>query len=170
MLSVQIQGVKSSFFSEEIEKRVKKGVAKSLSKCGAFVRTAAKSSLKYVGKKGKAASPGSPPKVHRTNSFKRTTTNRKTGVSVTRQVSPLKELLFFAFDPSRESVVVGPMEYKTAKSRSYKVPAILESGGTVSGRTPAGKPFTARYRAFPTMKPALDKEMPKFQQQFKNMM
>jgi hypothetical protein len=167
VLSVQIQGIRATFFSAELEKRVAIGVTKSLSKCGAFVRTASKSSLRYA---KKSAGPGSPPKVHRTNSFKRTSVNRKTGASITRQVSPLKDLIYFAFDPVRESVVVGPMEFKSRKNRSYKVPAILEGGGTVTGITPAGKTEQRKYRGNPFMKPALDKEMPKFQQQFANLM
>jgi hypothetical protein len=57
---------------------------KALSKFGAFVRQRAKSSMR----KRKAAAPaGSPPSVH---------------------VGTIKRRVYFAYDPARQSVVVGP--------------------------------------------------------------
>jgi hypothetical protein len=165
-LSVTIRGTEASFFdSEKVIRAVEKGTRRSLSRCGAFVRTTAKSSIRY----GEAsAKPGEPPKGKR-GSFTRSTTNRKTGVTITRAVSPLKELIFFAFDTVGMTVVVGPMDYRNKKKRSYKVPSVLETGGTVHDRTPRGLQ-TKRYPGHPFMAPALTKTQGKFPQLFTDLL
>jgi hypothetical protein len=161
-LSVTIRGVEASFFdSEKVIRTVEKGLLRALSKCGSFVRTTAKSSIRY----GKAsAKPGEPPKGKR-GSFRRSTTSKKTGVTTVRSVSPLKELIFFALDEKRFRLVVGPMDYRNKKKRSYKVPTVLETGGTVHDRTPRGLQ-TKRYPGNPFMLPALRKTQAKFPELF----
>jgi hypothetical protein len=166
MLQVQIGGVTAQFFqSDAIAKKAEKGVKRSLSKCGAYVRTAAKSSLKY-GKK--ASTPGSPPNVLRLGSFTRSTTNKKKGTTTVRAVSPLKELIFFGYDAASESVVVGPMVFKNSKSK-YLVASVLEKGGMADGFR-KGKKAKVYVAARPTMNPAMRKEAPKFAGLFKGLL
>lgn len=98
-----------------------------LSKFGAFVRTRARSSIR----KRKASSPpGRPPSSHE---------------------GSLRRLLFFAYDSSSRSVVVGPVPFRRGEA-----PALLERGGPAVRR---GKP--ARYRGNPFMAPAAEAERPR---------
>lgn len=143
MLDVQIEGKRVEFFDEKLTKSYERNERKALSKCGAFVRQAALGKLKY-GKK--SSRPGNPPMVHR----------------VKGGHSPLKKLLFFAFDGSNNSVVVGPMQYQKSRGRSnMAVPTVLEIGGTSGGVRRAPRPF---------MRPALFEEINKFPDMFKNIL
>ena len=148
--------VKSLFFdAKELVEKLDPETRKALSKFGAFVRRRAKSSLKY----GTASSPpGSPPTVHRTQS--RTKTNKNGAVKV-QMVSPLRELLFFKYDPSSKSAVIGP-ELGGSKSGA---PETLEEGGTakVFGRT-------LSVAARPTMRPAFAAELGNVMGNFRNIL
>jgi len=128
-----------------------------LSAGGAFVRTAARSALKYAPQKAlgaltaeeregynmqvriarqrgrrrprrpeRTSQPGKPPLLH-------------------RRPSPLKRLIFFAYDPVRQSVVIGPLAHGR-----HPAPHDLEYGGwaRIHGRS-------RRVRARPFMRPAL---------------
>jgi hypothetical protein len=91
---------------------------KALSKAGAFVRTAARSSLRR--RKG-PSSPGSPPSVH----------------APSGERASLKTILF-AYDAQRDSVVVGPVKlnqvnFKTDGGR-ISIPALHEFGGELGIR------------------------------------
>lgn len=164
-LEVTIKGVKASFFdSEKVMAAVRKGTAKALSKCGAFVRREAKSSIRYA---NKSAAPGQPPKAHRGRMTR--TTKKKDGSTTTRQVSPLKELIYFAYDEANGSVVVGPADFKNRAKRSYRVPTVLEQGGTVTTRTPRAVK-SARYPGNPFMAPALRKVQGKFAALFQDLL
>ena len=165
-LSVTIRGQRGAFFDTSlVTSLTDKATQRALSKAGAFVRTASKSSLRYA---KKSASPGSPPKVHRGGGtgYQRSFTNKKTGVTKVRSVSPLKELIFFAYVPETKSVVIGPLEFKGSKA-SYKVLTILEKGGRVM-LTRGNKTRQASYAGNPFMRPAMVKESPKFQGLFAN--
>ncbi len=164
-LEVTIRGVRASFFdSEKVLAAARKGTAKALAKCGAFVRREAKSSIRYA---TKSATPGQPPKAHRGRMTR--TSKKKDGSVVTRQVSPLKELIYFAYDAANGSVVVGPADFKNRAKRSYRVPTILEQGGTVSTRTPRAVK-SSRYPGNPFMSPALRKVQGKFPAMFTDLL
>lgn len=122
--------IKSMFFDRKaVTDAVDKGTRSVLSRFGAFVRTAARSSIR----KRKAISrPGEPPSSH---------------------VGLLKKLIYFGYDRSSKSVVVGP----TPLNGRAIVPPLLEDGGTLS-RKDTGKVQRCTYRARPFMKPALKKE------------
>lgn len=112
MLSAKL---KSAFFdAEKVIRAIGKARAKVLSKAGAFVRTAARSSIK---KSKKTSEPGSPPRGH--------------------GQQDLKRKIFFAYDSSRDSVVVGPEKLNivffngSGKPASGTVPQVLEEGGTI---------------------------------------
>lgn len=147
--------IKSLFFnSKAVLSKVDGATRRVLSKFGAFVRTTAKQSIR----KRKAISrPGNPPSSH---------------------VGTLKRLIFFGYDPSQRSVVIGPAPFGKGKA-----PALLEYGGHERaatmmvaygeiGRSATGQ-FTTRSRREipagtlmriaprPFMGPAFEKEKPK---------
>ena len=115
----------------EVAARIDPGVRKALSKFGAYTRQRARSSIRT---RKAVSAPGSPPSSHD---------------------GTLKKLVFFSFDPKRESVVIGPVLAKGGEA-----PALLEHGGTSA----AG----GRYRGNPFMRPAFDAELPKAQNEFRD--
>ncbi len=124
--------VKNSFFDKAaVLKAIGGDAAKALSKFGAFVWKRARTSMR---RRKKSAAAGSPPSAH---------------------AGQLKTLLFFSWDPSTRSVVIGPTPF-----REGKVPSLLEFGGSTTLRKRGGHSKTARYAAFPFMGPALEAEAP----------
>lgn len=147
---------KGMFFdAPKVVAAVDAATRKVLSKFGAFVRTAAKSSIR---KRKRASAPGSPPSSH-------------TGL--------LKKFIYFGYDTAARSVVIGPV-----RLASGDTPERLEYGGAVTlkkdtvmrvgkpGRDKSGR-FTDSprvvvkagtrldYKPRPFMHPALKKELPK---------
>lgn len=86
-----------------------------------------------IRKAKKISSPGQPPKSH---------TGR------------LKDFIFFFMNPAKLNVVVGPVRLNGGSPEGLKA---LEKGGAVHSNKK-----TFRYRARPFMKPALEREIPKF--------
>lgn len=125
---------KAMFFDTlAVTSRVDSGTRKVLSKFGAFVRTSARHSIR----KRKAVSrPGDPPSSH---------------------VGLLRKLIYFGYDPSRKSVVIGP----TPLHGTAEAPPLLEYGGKARRRGRKGRPVMATYRARPFMGPAFEQEKPK---------
>ena len=142
---------KQMFFDRsKVEKAELRARKKVLSKFGAFVRTRARSSMRPGGKKHKSAAAGEPPRTH---------------------VGLLKKLLYFGWDESSETVVVGPVPFKTGK-----VPRLMEQGGTATiervkfrkGRPPQRVKVQANFAPHPFMAPALEREAPKFPSLYDN--
>jgi len=134
------------FDTGRVNRPAGKAARRNLSKAGAFVRTAARSSIR---KRKAISAPGQPPSSH-------------TGL--------LRKFIFFGYDAARKSVVVGPMRLN---QKVGAAPEALEHGGrstVVSGRR--GKSRSARTRggvreririaARPFMGPAMQKEATKF--------
>lgn len=135
-----IMRVKRLFFDTAAVKRVvDAGTRKVLSKFGAFVRREAKSSIRPGGKKHKASLPGQPPRS---------------------QSGLLKRFLFFGYDTSTQSVVVGPAKLGGVKGKD--APHTLEYGGSAESSSFYTK-NTKRVHiaARPFMGPALNKNLPK---------
>lgn len=108
---------------------------KVLSKAGAFIRTAARTSIRK--RKGSAA-PGKPPHSHE---------------------GSLRRLILFGYDRTSDSVVVGPVGFKNSTA-----PSALEYGGsaTVTRRRRGRRESrTVKIAARPYMGPALEKERPR---------
>lgn len=137
-MDLDFRAAKLQFFDRPVVKAAQTGAKKPLSQFGAMIRRAAKSRLRrkqkrktlaqltpderqqyeiaasQAAKAGREAPkiwfrvysrPGEPPRV--------------------RERSPLKNLLFFGYEPNRQSVVVGPVKFKnTGAARA------LEHGGT----------------------------------------
>jgi hypothetical protein len=136
---------KQFFFDRQIViSAVGVATAKNMSRAGAFIQRAARSSLR---RRKNASAPGQPPSVH---------TNDR--------VATLKNI-WFTFDPANTSVVVGPLKLGRSKlsgSNQPTVPALHEYGGVaVAGKGKRRR--RARYAARPFMGPAMIKEMPKFE-------
>ena len=132
--------VKNLFFDRKrVIDAVSRAERQGLSKAGAFVRRRARSSIR---KRKKVSEPGSPPTSH-------------TGL--------LKRNIFFAYEPKRSGVVIGPVRL----NKPGGAPRLLEVGGTVV-RKVGGKRRTLRYRPRPYMGPALEQEAPNFPNLFKN--
>ena len=125
---------KSMFFDRaKVRNAVGKGVRQVLSRFGAFVRTAARSSIR---KRKAISQPGSPPSSH---------------------VGTLKRLIYFGYDPTRRSVVIGPTPFHG----EAEAPPLLEYGGRARRRGYKGKNVIATYRPRPFMGPAFEREKPK---------
>lgn len=133
------------FFNEgTVAQAVDRGKKGALSKIGAFIRRGAKSLLRY----GKGNSePGQPPTVHKSAPIKKIKYKKINGKSTpisskVQALSPLREFLFFVYDASTQSVVIGPAKTNqvhfeagpTGKPRPVTgtVPSVLEFGGTVT--------------------------------------
>lgn len=158
--TLKIGGFSGSFFdSAKVLNAMDKANRKALSKAGAFVRQNARGKLRYV-PVGRPSKPGQPPFVHRGQKK----TSGKAGKISVRFISPLKELLFFAYDERAKSVVIGPMQFGRA---IVPVPTVLEQGGYVlTGRK--GRRVRVKQDARPFMGPALREETPKIPGFFAN--
>ena len=130
--------VKMFFDDDRIKRAVDSATRKNLSKAGAFVRTAAKSSIR---KRKAISAPGQPP-------------TSRTGL--------LKRFIFFGYDANRKTVVVGPMRLR---QKIGKAPEALEHGGPSTILGGRGKRRVKRQiivEARPFMGPAMKQEAPKF--------
>lgn len=165
-MAFDFKSMKRAFFdTEAVMKKVDAAKRRALAKQGAIVRREGKSSLKYGEQR---SAPGSPPTVHRLGSFTRKKKSRKTGTVTQRPASPLRELIYFAYDESTDSVVVGPEVFRNALAPGV-APRALEQGGTTTIMTPKG-PRSAYVRARPFMGPAEQRVRPKFAEQFRDSM
>jgi len=157
--------VKEFFFDQaKVGRAVKAGKRKALSRIGAFVRKRAKSRLR---RRKRVSNAGESPSIHSRN-----------------PEASLKKILF-AYEPNRESVVIGPVKLNQVNQSwidagSVTVPQLLEVGGVVAirekstdggvtwrrrdlrrGRRPNEKHRTRRavYQPRPFMGPALQAEI-----------
>ena len=131
------QGKGMFFDAPKVVRAVDTATRRVLSKFGAFVRTAAKSSIR---KRKRSSEPGSPPSSH-------------TGL--------LKKFIYFGYDTAARSVVIGPTRLNSTDGTA---PATLEYGGTIRiVRQRRGRQTIKRVMiaARPFMRPALQKELPK---------
>lgn len=176
MFRFKVDTAKSFFFdAPRVIRAMDEATHRALSKAGAFVRRRAKGLIRKVGKRGKPSEPGQPPKS-------------RTGI--------LKDFIYFAWDPARRSVVIGPAKTNqvffknSGKPVSGTAPEVLEYGGSIgilevwnqtaqrwyradlrSKRRLAGKQTrlrTAKIEARPYMGPALAAEDDKFPGLFSN--
>lgn len=115
MLDIRVAAHVTKYFFDRraIIDRIGRARAAVLSKAGAFIRRGAKGNIRYA---KSASKPGNPPHAHAT---------QKGGKD-----SPLRELIYFAYDDRTNSVVIGPMPFRG----TAVVPRVLELGGTAPGR------------------------------------
>lgn len=130
MIGMKLSQVKGLFFDRPaVTNAVDRTQRKVLSKFGAFVRQAARTSIR---KRRAVSEPGRPPSSH-------------TGL--------LKRNIYFAFSPQTRSVVIGPIPL----NKGTDAPRVLEYGGTVV-RKKHNQRVRLKYRARPYMGPAFEKE------------
>jgi len=163
--------IKELFFDKaKVVRAVDKARRAVLSKAGAFIRQRAKTSMR---KRAGTSSPGEPPHAHE---------------------GSMRRFLFFGYDPSADTVVVGPAKTnqvffdRDRRPVTGTVPAVLEYGGQItvfevqkfgrwqradlrSRRRIAGLP--SRYRKVtikprPYMRPALLAELPRLPALWRN--
>ena len=106
---------------------------RALMRAGAFIRTAARSSIRRA---KKISAPGKPPHSH---------------------AGHLKRLLFFSYSRTDDTVIIGP-----ARFRKGEAPNLLERGGTVMRRGESGRIRRMVYRPRPFMGPAMKKGLDDF--------
>lgn len=122
---LSIKEFKAGFFNPKAVTNAAERLQRAaLSKLGAKIRRRMQTSIRY---RKKASQPGQPPSGHKSGAFTRNKTSK--GVTSRQAVSPLRELIFFAYDPSTKSVVAGPVRF--AKGRA---PRVLEQGGAATIR------------------------------------
>lgn len=173
--------IKDLFFRpEKVIKGLNAANRKVLSKAGAFIRTAARSSIK-TRSYNSTSKPGDPPFDHAGFALARENKKRKAAGLDRRKAAVFGKgirAILFGYDASRKSVVIGPLRFGGTRGSST-VPHTLEFGGTVQtniariqkgGRDASGRflndkkiygPLrTAPFPARPFMAPALKKELP----------
>ena len=127
------------FDSRAVLAKVDIAARRVLSKFGAFVRRAARSSIRS---RRRASAPGQPPSSH-------------TGL--------LKRFLWFAYEPQRRNVVIGPARLRR-KGRGA-APSLLECGGVLrqglAGQGRSKRKRVVKIRPRPFMGPAFEKEQPR---------
>jgi len=137
---------KRMFFDRKaVTGAVGRATRKVFSRFGAFVRTAARSSIR---RRKRVSAPGEPPSSH-------------TGL--------LKRLIFFGYDRQRRSVVIGPQRLnlpgRQAGQKIGDAPEALEQGGfstVIEGSSRRSRRRRRmRIKARPFMGPAFEKERPK---------
>ncbi len=129
--------IRMFFDTAKVRRAVDKAARATLSKAGAFVRMAARSSIR---KRKRISAPGQPPSSH---------------------AGLLRRLIFFGYDAGSKSVVIGPMRLN---QKIGAAPEALEHGGTstvVEGRRGKRRKRRIRVKPRPFMGPALQKELPK---------
>jgi hypothetical protein len=128
--------IKDMFFDRHVVMAaVDNAKRKVLSKAGAFIRTAARTSIR---KRKGTAPPGKPPHSHE---------------------GSLRKLILFGYDRASDSVVVGPVGFAQSTA-----PRALEHGGETVVHTRHGGRLVSRkvkIAARPFMAPAMEKERPK---------
>ena len=128
--------IKDMFFDRATVIRAVDGAKRAvLSKAGAFIRTAARTSIR---KRRASAPAGKPPHSHE---------------------GSLRRLILFGYDKAADSVVVGPVGFKKSTA-----PSVLEYGGDTVVLSRRGGRLTSRKVKIaprPYMAPALEKERPK---------
>jgi len=132
-MKVRIKMAQFFFDRAAVVEAVDRGKRQAYSQIGAFVRRRARSSMR---RRSGYAPPGSPPNAH---------------------AGQLKELLYFAYDPGPDSVVIGPERFKEGE-----VPWLLEHGGWAMRKDrKTGRLRRVHYQARPFMGPALEAEKEK---------
>ena len=144
MIGMNVNVKKMFFDRKAVMRGVDRATRRVLGRFGAFVRRAAKSSIR---KRKRTSAPGEPPSSH---------------------AGLLKKLIFFGYDRDRRSVVIGPQRLN---QKIGDAPAALEHGGmstVVEGLRGKRKKRRVNIRARPFMGPAFEQEKPKLPQMWAN--
>lgn len=133
MIGLKVDAAKKGFFDRAVViEAVDRATLRVLSKFGAFVRTRARTSIR---KRKGSSEAGKPPYSH---------------------VGLLRNLIFFAYDLDRRSVVIGP----TLINSPTGAPETLEYGGEAEVPDRKQGARSVQIKPRPYMGPALDAELP----------
>lgn len=140
MIGLNLKQAKAAFFDRaRIVRATTDATRRVLSRAGAFVMTSARSLIRSAKGWDDFSKPGRPPKSH---------------------LGLLKRFIFFGYDESRRSVIVGPARLGNKKGDA---PSLLEFGGDATRRNRRAKQDTvAHYEPRPFMGPALQKNLERF--------
>ena len=142
-----VQQARAFFFDRPaVQNAADSATRKNLSKFGAFTRRNARDLLRY---RKRTSSPGEPPSVHKTAVKSK---RGKDGAFTLQAVSPLKENIFFSYEPGTKSVVIGPARL----NKPGDAPHALEYGGS-STVTRDGNTVTLLIEPRPYMRPSFQK-------------
>jgi hypothetical protein len=164
MIGIRLNQAKSMFFDRVIVNATNKAEVKVLSRMGAYVRTSARSSIRkapsgrlntLLGKLRTARSRDRQKIQKQIDEAKKRQTSRPGQPPKGHGAQLLKKFLYFGFDSTSRSVVVGPAKLNGVAAQN--APSILEAGGSTEI---AGRKVTIEPR--PYMGPALAKNTPKF--------
>lgn len=127
--------IQSMFFDRKaVLGAMDRATRRVLSRFGAYVRTTARRSIR---RRKRPSQPGRPP-------------SNRTGL--------LKKFIYFGYDPSEKSVVIGPVRLNRSIG---DIPAVLEYGGKsqrIESRRGRWKKRSIRIQARPYMGPAFETE------------
>lgn len=141
-VGMSLKSAQAGFFDRKtVIRAADRATGKVLSRFGAFVRRAARSSIR---RRSTVSRPGQPP---------------------TSWTGLLRRFLFFSYEPQKRSVVIGPARLRRSDGEA---PPLLEHGGTVARRRRGAARRVLRYRARPYMGPAFEKEKPKLPQMWRD--
>lgn len=133
-------GVKFSTFIDRagVNRKLSKYKRRVLGGTGAFGRSVIRYSIRSGGKGGKISRPNRPPRSH---------------------VGLLKRHIYFGVDPTTETVVIGPLVFKSQPKFAggvASIPEVLEFGGTELVQVASGQTRADSYEPRPYVGPALD--------------
>ena len=134
MIGFKIDQAKTMFFDrKKVERSADRATLRVLSRFGAYVRKTARESIR---KRRRVSSDGEPPSSH---------------------VGLLKQFIFFVYDRTKRSVIIGPARLG---GKVGNAPEALEYGGQ-SQAIRRGKRQSMFITSRPYMNPAFDAEKPK---------
>lgn len=137
--------IKSLFLDRpEVTRRLDRGTVKAFRIVGGRVRLTARNSIRNAPKKARR-------KAGRRAPYNRT--------------GRLKKSIFFSVDAEADSLLVGPIKLDGKKTGKEEVPELLEFGG-IGRNTRTGEP--AVYEGFPYMTPAFERELPRVDDVFRD--
>ncbi|MCP4248091.1 MAG: hypothetical protein GY778_13675 [bacterium] len=169
--------MKSLFFdSPKVKRAVGDATRRVLSQAGAFIRTTARRSMRKARQMRLSEMPDDQRRAYKRRARlakvwgqprpKKPLAPSKPGEPPRVRKGQIKRLLYFAWDPTRRSVVAGPERFKKGQT-----PHVLEYGGTSTVRRPS-KYGWEKHRVYvkprPFMGPALAKERPRLPRRWRN--
>lgn len=158
--------IKDLFFDRaNVRRAVDRAKKRPLIKGGAFIRRAARSSLKKVRRPKKGFS-----KNEKTAARQRARVSDPSPAGQppkSRSSEPNLRTIFFVWDRQSESVVVGPVVLPS-RSTDRTAPDLQEHGGRGVVRRRGKKPIRGTWPRRPFMRPALESVLPKIPELHRN--